>query len=279
MENVLLTTPTSSGANSMCTQPLIVVDVGNTRIKAARVALNTGNLRLLKWEGTATSQNAAPCFDAFACLATEAPTRWWLGSVCRAAESAFRDWLANERPHDSIHLLRWTDFPIRVATLAPERTGVDRIAAATAANALRGDLAACVVVDVGTFIKVDWITASEGFCGGAILPGPTIAARGMHAYSERLPLIEHDGLTTAPPALGRDTEGAMRSGLFWGSVGAIRELLARYQKELAQPVGVYFTGGAASDLQRQVDGSAEYHPHLVLHGLALAAHHLLSKKG
>ncbi len=66
----------------------------------------------------------------------------------------------------------------------------------------------------------------------------------------------------------------MRSGLYWGAVGAMRELVVRLHKALAtddrQPQ-VFLTGGAAPTVAQFLPGDATYVPHLVLGGIATVA--------
>jgi pantothenate kinase type III len=52
-----------------------------------------------------------------------------------------------------------------------------------------------------------------------------MSARALHEFTDMLPLLDTSDLTTLPPALGIATVPAMESGLFWGTVGAIRELI------------------------------------------------------
>ena len=82
-----------------------------------------------------------------------------------------------------------------------------------------------VVIDVGTAITVDLVSAEGAFLGGAILPGIAMSARALHEFTDLLPLVDMSELAAPPPALGDSTEAAMRSGLFWGAVGAVRQLI------------------------------------------------------
>ena len=78
-----------------------------------------------------------------------------------------------------------------------------------------------------------------------------------------------DELTTPPPALGGSTAAAIRSGLFWGAVGAIRQLIG----QLA-PGGdpqVFLTGGAGPAVAKLLGRSAQHVAHLTLAGIALTA--------
>jgi len=120
-------------------------------------------------------------------------------------------------------------------------------------------------------ITIDLVSADGAFCGGAILPGIEMAARAMHEFTDLLPLIEMSELDDPPPALGTSTAAAMRSGLYWLAVGAVRELTARLSTDPARPPDVFLTGGAGPALAEAIGGTARLVPHLTLAGIALTA--------
>ena len=83
-----------------------------------------------------------------------------------------------------------------------------------------------IIVDSGTATTVDAVDADGVFLGGAILPGFGLLARSLQRYTALLPLITLEELGTGPPpAVGRDTTAAIKSGLFFGQLGAVRELV------------------------------------------------------
>ena len=108
--------------------------------------------------------------------------------------------------------------------------------------------------------------------GGRFLPGFELAARSLHEYTALLPLVLIEDLTgESRDPVGDDTIGAIRSGLFWGHVGAVRELLARFETTFAPATPlVLLTGGGAKLLAAEFPG-ALWEPHLSLQGLALVA--------
>ena len=151
--------------------------------------------------------------------------RWHIGSVNRPAASRLIDWLRDHRPDDEIMLLTSGDLPLVVKLPRPDMVGVDRLLDALAANRLRTPGRPAVVVDVGSAITVDLVDADGAFLGGAILPGIAMSARALHEFTDLLPQIDMAELAEPPPALGTATVAAMRSGLFWGAVGAVRQLV------------------------------------------------------
>jgi len=125
----------------------------------------------------------------------------------------------------------------------PELVGRDRLWAARGALFLADS--ACLVVDAGTALTVDAVdrsAAGDVFLGGAIAPGPDLGARALAEWAARLPRVEP---RPGVPALGRDTQEAIRAGLAIGFRGAARELTVRVAEEagLERP-RLVVTGGA-----------------------------------
>ncbi|MGA2257264.1 MAG: type III pantothenate kinase [Thermoguttaceae bacterium] len=151
----------------------------------------------------------------------------------------------------------------------PDMVGVDRLLDGLAANRLRTPGRPAVVVDVGSAITVDLVDADGDFLGGAILPGIAMSARALHEFTDLLPRIDMAELAEAPSALGTATIAAMRSGLFWGAVGAVRQLVEQLTGN--SHAEVFVTGGAGPVVVQLMGSAAQYIPHLTLAGIALAA--------
>jgi len=107
----------------------------------------------------------------------------------------------------------------------PERTGVDRALAVRAALRLNDQQGPGVVVLCGTAMTVERVDAEGTWLGGAIAPGYRIAASALHQGTAGL--IQVGPVGQAPLAHGAETKSAIEAGLFWGQVGAARELIAR----------------------------------------------------
>ena len=196
---------------------------------------------------------------------------WWIGSVNRPAAARLVGWIARRWPRQPPKLLQWTDLPLQLHVQEPHRVGIDRLLNAVATNRLRAPDRPAVVVDVGTAITVDWLSAEGAFCGGAILPGLEMAAKALHQFTDLLPEVSFAQEAEPPPVLGSYTEAAIRSGLFWGTLGAVRELTVRLAQQASVPPQVFLTGGAGALLAPQLGPEVHYVPHLTLAGIALCA--------
>jgi type III pantothenate kinase len=193
--------------------------------------------------------------------------RWLVSSVHRAATERLVAWLAERRPQAAVKVLTYRDLPLETDLERPEQAGLDRLAAAVGANRLRTPGRAAVVLDVGTAIKASLLDERGVFRGGAILPGLAMSARAMHEFTDLLPLIPYEELAEPPEAVGRATVPAMRSGLFWGAVGAMKELVAQLSAGHAPPEA-FLTGGAGPGVAQLLGTDARYIPHLTLGGIA-----------
>jgi type III pantothenate kinase len=254
--------------------PLVAVDVGNNRIKCGFFPAHTADV-LPEPEATLAVAITGDDLDRIDTLIqrrrTQEPVAWWIGSVNRPAATRLIEWIRSRRPCDAVRLVASGDLPLRVALPRPDMVGIDRLLDAVAANQLRSPGHAAVVVDVGSAITVDFVSEEGTFLGGSILPGIAMSARALHTFTDLLPLIEMSELTVPPPALGTATESAMRSGLFWGAVGAIRQLIAEMAKGKLDRTDVFLTGGAGPAVAALLDPGARHVPHLTLSGIAVAA--------
>jgi type III pantothenate kinase len=255
---------------------LIAVDIGNTRIKlglfAARAEANglptpsrTLVVPTLIWD-EASAQNWLRDVPS--------DTAWWIASVNRAALSRLTTWIQQNRAGTpKIRRLKWNDLPITAAVEFPDKVGIDRLAGAVAANRLRDPVRPAIVIGVGSAITVDLVGADGVFRGGAILPGIGMSARALDEFTDLLPRSPLEELTGPPPALGTSTLSAIHSGLYWGAVGAMRELVARLSQTLSDEnvwPEVFLTGGAAASVAATLDPATRFVEHLVLAGIALA---------
>jgi type III pantothenate kinase len=165
------------------------------------------------------------------------------------------------------------DFPLAIRVEEPRRVGIDRLLNAVSVNELRTASRTAVIVDSGTATTVDVVSASGSFEGGAILPGLALSAKALHEYTALLPLVSvaELGMKTPDP-LGRDTRAAIRSGLFWGQLGAVRELIERQSGTDAE---VFVTGGGGALLAAHLP-RARFEPHLPLQGLLVVTERIRS---
>lgn len=254
-------------------QHRLAIDVGNTRIK----------LGLFAWPSSRTRGELPACVERISLLADE-PLPWdllgqwrsttsnWLpaaiaGSNPTGVERLKSEWPSSLGPAPRA-IANTDDFPLPIHVDEPRRVGIDRLLNAVAVNELRSAKRPAVIVDSGTATTVDVVSSDGAFEGGAILPGLALSAKALHEYTALLPLVSVPELGQATPEpLGRNTRAAIRSGLFWGQLGAVRELIER---QVGSGAELFVTGGGGALLAEHLP-NARFEPHLPLQGLVLIA--------
>ena len=157
-----------------------------------------------------------------------------------------------------------SDTPIPIANHygTPATLGTDRLAAAIGAWS-RHPGCPLLIVDAGSCITIDFVSAQGAYEGGNISPGLHMRLQAMHEHTSRLPLIEAEGEI---PTLGYDTETALRAGVNNGIrleiEGYIRLFLAKYPD-----LFVFLTGGDGISLDEWTESCTFADQFLVARGL------------
>lgn len=246
----------------------VVADLGNTRLKWGRLG-ESGQLAEAialplddpsVWEST---------WSAWRSL-DPAPDSWWaVSTVNPPVAERLADFLRTQ----GVGRVTWIDsaaeVPVPKDVEGADSGGSDRALAVFGATRLMPAGRPGLVVMCGTAITVERVTAEGVWQGGAIAPGLGQTARALNLMTAQLPFIE---LSQPPPAWGRGTVDSLKAGIFWGIVGAVRELLKRQEEDLGVDPWVVWTGGDAVLLAPQIFGDrARVEPNLILDALAVVA--------
>jgi type III pantothenate kinase len=139
--------------------------------------------------------------------------------------------------------------------------GYDRIAAGVGAN-LRYPSQNCLVIDIGTAIKYDLVSAENAFEGGIISPGRRMRFNALHTFTKKLPLLD---TVEIPELIGHSTESCMKSGVMKGITAEINGIIDEYLKKLK--LTVLICGGDAPYFETKIKYPTFAAPNLVLEGL------------
>ncbi|CAN5547166.1 type III pantothenate kinase [soil metagenome] len=158
------------------------------------------------------------------------------------------------------------DLGVGVDYPQPQTIGADRLANAVAVRELYGCPA--IVVDFGTAVTFDVVSAKGDYIGGVIAPGLESMTSFLYQRTALLPKLT---LREPAGAIGRSTRAAMMSGAVFGYRGLVREILARIREEsfARRKVRVVATGGYAELIARQLPEIEAVHAGLTLEGLRL----------
>ena len=157
-----------------------------------------------------------------------------------------------------------TDTGMPICVDHPREVGADRLVNSVAAFQKYGG--PCIVVDLGTAITFDAISAAGAYLGGVIAAGVGISAEALFTRTARLPLVDFQEPASV---IGKNTVASMQSGLYYGALGAIDGTIERLIAELGPETRVIATGGQASLIVRNSRYLQEVDEHLTLEGLEM----------
>ncbi|WP_192822534.1 type III pantothenate kinase [Rufibacter sp. LB8] len=155
-----------------------------------------------------------------------------------------------------------TPVPIQNNYGTPHTLGVDRLAAAVGAYHLFPERH-CLVIDAGTCITYDLLTADGTFQGGNISLGLTMRYHALHAFTGKLPELSG---TALPPRPGKTTAEAITGGVLYGAVAEAEGMIQYYGRQY-NPLTVLLCGGDAPFFESTVKARIFVIPELVLIGL------------
>jgi type III pantothenate kinase len=155
-----------------------------------------------------------------------------------------------------------TGMPIRYDN--PREIGPDRLVNAVAGFEQVGG--PCVIVDFGTAVTHDVVSAGGEYLGGVIFPGVEIS---LEALSERAAALPKIDLTEPRGLIGKTTVDAIRSGVLYGFAAMVDGILARLRAELGAETRAIATGGLAGIVVPYCQAIDEVDDLLTLTGLRL----------
>jgi type III pantothenate kinase len=149
----------------------------------------------------------------------------------------------------------------------PNEVGADIIAGAIGAVDVMPDRN-IIVADLGTATTLCAVTKKRDFLGGVIMPGMRLSMESLKSNTAKLMEVD---IETPDTYLGQSTRECIQRGLYFGHLGAMKEIIAGYNKELfgGEPAAVIGTGGF-SQLFRDDGIFTAIHPDLVLQGIRIA---------
>lgn len=167
---------------------------------------------------------------------------------------------------DPVEIYAGLNTGITLDVTYPTEVGADRITNAAAATHYYPNRN-IILLDFGTATTVCAISKQKAFLGGAILPGFKLCMEALASKTAKLSAVN---IVKCENALGKETDTNIQSGLYYGQLGAVKEIIQRIQQEvfLDDPAVVIATGGY-SHLFENEGLFEKIYPDLVLDGLRL----------
>ena len=193
-----------------------------------------------------------------------------IGSVVPALDAELEKALRSLGVRKVFKLSHRCRLGIRLRVAKPGQVGADRIANALAAFRLYGGPA--VVMDLGTATTFDCVGGCGDYLGGAILPGPHLAARALAEHTAMLPLVD---VRKPRRVIGRHTVECIQAGIYFGYLGMLEKVLKLTLAEMrgaghGPGIRVLATGGLASLFAGNLTAGTTMVADLTLQGLRLA---------
>jgi len=156
-----------------------------------------------------------------------------------------------------------TRIPVQNKYGSPETLGKDRLAAAIGANSLyKGSTV--LIIDAGTCIKTDVVTAKGEYLGGSISPGINMRFKALNQYTDKLPVLNLD--KNYHSLTGNNTNESILSGVQNGVLYEVKGFIDAYLKQYPD-LKIVLTGGDAAFFELEVKNHIFVCPELVLIGL------------
>lgn len=245
---------------------LLAIDIGNTNIN---LAVFKKNKLIAKWR-VATIHNRTA--DEYIALITQLMSNEKIkpgqikdviiGSVVPQILLHIKKLCRNLFDKDPLILGENLDYPIKAEIDRPEEVGADRIVNAFAATKLFG--APSIIVDFGTATTFDVVNAGGSYQGGVIAPGINLSLHALQQFAAKLPSVP---VEKPEKVLGKNTREAMQSGIFWGYIGLVNEIVERLKTENSFSPVVIATGGLAPLFAENTKIIEKVEPELTVLGL------------
>jgi type III pantothenate kinase len=253
-------------------KPFLALTIGNTRTSVASIVGNEIQNQKL-FNSAETSCIVDRALQEWKSLESDNP-QIIIASSNDIANETISASLADQTSRQIWQL--GEDVPVAIGQhLDPETiTGIDRLL--NAAGAWDMFKQACVVIDAGTCVTVDFVDGEGTFHGGAIAPGARMQLSAMHNGTSALPEVAF--VAPLKEAFGKNTAQAMLQGVFHGIQGMVRQLCEQYALRYGAYPSIIATGGDAETLFKDDELVEQIVTDLQMQGIAVSVKHTVTEE-
>jgi type III pantothenate kinase len=262
---------------------LIAADIGNSSTKIAVEHTGVDD----RWCLETIIRGDEPIeVDLSGFASDQEPAFWAASSVNQNRQKQLEDWIQKNRPQDRFHVIKADEVNLSSNVESRNGLGRDRLIAGWMAMELNDRSGPLIVVDAGTAVTIDLIDRDLVFQGGFIFAGIDSNFRQLAHGTAALPDLSSqtridplDNLSLQSP--GKSTTAAIRQGVYFSQVEAIRGIVDSMTKALVKQNGrnqqpsVYATGGGLQEISNCLPEEWNFVSDLVLRGARTIGHKLL----
>ncbi|MAD96868.1 MAG: pantothenate kinase [Flavobacteriaceae bacterium] len=230
----------------------LAIDVGNTRTKLA-VFEENNSLEVVIVE-------KVRILNSVKALCEKYPLQHAVLSSVAVVDEKILDELNEMLPVFSVN--HYVKLPFENAYKSPNTLGVDRIALVAAASK-RFPSQNTLIIDAGTCITFDFLSAENKYLGGAISPGLQMRYNALNHYTANLPKLQAEDLEDF---VGTDTQDSIHSGVINGVLNEIKGVMQQYEDRYGH-LTVVLTGGDSNFLSKQLKSTIFANQNFLLFGL------------
>jgi type III pantothenate kinase len=188
-----------------------------------------------------------------------------IASVNPKMESLFHKHLGKKHKKKLLKIGREIKLNMPILVENPQKVGIDRLLNALAAY--RRTKTSTIVIDFGTAITIDMVSKNGEFLGGLILPGIRTSAYALNKQTALLPEVV---IKRTKNIIGRNTEDAIKAGIYFGTAGSIIHIIREIRKVYGNVQKIIATGGDAKTFKKDISEIDKVIPRLTLEGIRIA---------
>jgi len=187
-----------------------------------------------------------------------------VSSVVNELDRSFAEYFRYTYNVSPVFLDHTINAGLTYSVRSPETIGPDRIANAAGAYSVCNGPA--IVVDLGTATTITVVGKNREFLGGTIMPGVHTMARSLKEKTSKLPEVS---VLRPASVIGKNTEENIRSGIIYGTAGAVGRMVDEIRAEIGYTISVVLTGGMCELFRELIHNADVVDPLLTMRGLIL----------